>query len=97
MSLSCKRCGKCCLEWGAYFVLITEGDIERWRNEGRMDILQYLEFLEGNIAFGWIHPQTKEKLSRCPFLLYEIDTSRYLCKIHNTKPKRCKDYYCSSL
>ena len=90
--MECTKCGNCCLEWGAYFVIIPEEDIQRWENEGRKDILQYLQFLEGGNASGWVNPQTKDQLSRCPFLC-KIDKSSYLCTIHDTKPKRCKEPY----
>ncbi|MHA2061183.1 MAG: YkgJ family cysteine cluster protein [Candidatus Sifarchaeia archaeon] len=94
MNLSCEQCGNCCLEWGGYLVLISEQDIDRWRNENRHDILRYIEFLEKDAAFGWVKPQNKTRLSRCPFL-YKKEKSNYFCLIHNTKPKRCKDYSCT--
>lgn len=94
MNLSCEQCGKCCLEWGAYFVLITAEDIDRWMNENRHDILRYIEFINKDTAFGWVNPQNRTRLSRCPFL-YKKDKSDYFCLIHNTKPKRCKDYSCA--
>ena len=93
MNLSFEQCGKCCLEWGAYFVLITAEDIDRWMNENRHDILRYIEFINKDTAFGWVNPQNRTRLSRCPFL-YKKDKSDYFCLIHTTKPKRCKDYSC---
>jgi len=82
------------MEWGAYFVLITAEDIDRWINEDRQDILRYIESLNKDTAFGWVNPENKIRLSKCPFL-YKKKKSDYFCLIHNTKPKRCKDYSCS--
>jgi Fe-S-cluster containining protein len=40
MKQKCERCGSCCLQIGD-IINISEEDIRRWVNEGRVDILQY--------------------------------------------------------
>ena len=76
-------------------LILLPDDYERWVQEGREDILCYVE----QSVYGlhrtiiWKDVQTGEYLDRCPFLL-RIDTSRYKCTIQDAKPKICKMYRC---
>ena len=61
----CRRCGRCCLEFGAELPA-TEQDIARWRAAERWDILDHV----ASIGLGdymiyelWFSPRTGEKMS----------------------------------
>ena len=51
------------------------------------------EILEEYIIGGdlWFDQETGEELSECPFLIDNYDGT-FLCGIHETKPRRCKDF-----
>ncbi len=88
----CCGCGECCR---APVVLITmPEDYERWIRQGRSDILQYASKppLQG---YGdlWMDIKGSEWSSHCPFLK-EVGHYKYICTIHNTKPKVCKEFRC---
>jgi Fe-S-cluster containining protein len=86
----CNRCGECCLKYGSSIVADSE-DIVRWTNEKRWDILEHVDLLnwrEGQQ--GDIYPT--ETTSRCPFLRKDNGKPTYKCRIHDTKPKMCRDY-----
>jgi len=40
----------------------------------------------------WFDPDTGEELYRCPFLRKVRNKDRYRCRIHDTKPSRCRDF-----
>lgn len=59
---------------------ITDEDMDRWRQEGREDILAKV-----NHQMGWLKP------GPCPFAL-EIGDDRYTCAIYATRPETCREY-----
>lgn len=86
---ACQRCGKCCLaDFCAY---VTAEDMERWRNEGRQDILAMIEH-EQAVWMGdhLISAEDGRYLRGCPFLVWEDD--RCFCAIYMTRPRTCRDY-----
>jgi Fe-S-cluster containining protein len=84
----CIQCGHCCLELSdAYSTNAYEEDIVRWEKEMRWDILDYVVGTD-----LWISPRTGEDVTRCPWLRKLPNKDRYICRIHNTKPKQCRDY-----
>ena len=94
----CKRCGFCCIYYNGLLWDVEE-DIERWKSEGRDDILKYIESYEINGKIGyfdelWINPKTGEETHRCPFLRKVRNKPIYKCRIHETKPNHCKGYHC---
>lgn len=89
---ACTGCGKCCTN-ASYMgsMAATREDMERWRKEGRDDILQYAaELPHLGSADLWIHPVSGLELTRCPFV--RKSGSRYICKIHDTRPEVCRGY-----
>ena len=83
----CIQCGHCCLELDAYSTTAHKEDILRWQKEGRGDILEYV--VGGDL---WISPRTDRDVNRCPWLRKLPNENRYICRIHDTKPKLCREY-----
>ncbi|MBT3191247.1 MAG: hypothetical protein HN341_01700 [Verrucomicrobia bacterium] len=91
----CKQCGHCCLELEAFSTCASENDILRWDEEGRFDILEWVD----PVDFGdhcefdiWINPRTGDDVSRCPWLRKARGEDRYTCRIHDLKPDLCRNY-----
>lgn len=83
------RCGKCCLS--SLFFYIKDDDIERWKSEGRKDILHVIENLQSVWAGDhFVSGKDGTFLHGCPFLEWEEET--YSCSIYETRPKVCRDY-----
>ena len=85
-------CGECCR---APVVLITKpADYRRWIRQERWDILRYASEppLRG---YGdlWIAIKDDEGTGYCPFI-EKISPDKYICTIHDTKPKVCKEFRC---
>lgn len=85
-------CGECCR---APVILLTKpSDYRRWIRQERTDILQYASVppVQG---YGdlWINIQSSEEPSYCPFVK-KAGQFKYICSIHNTKPKVCKEFRC---
>ena len=89
-NLSCERCGKCCKGtlWAGHIEtrLVWE-DIQRWRQQNRQDILQYVLAFEG-LGGDLIDTKNNKFLLKCPFIRKE--GAKYTCAIHETKPFACK-------
>jgi Fe-S-cluster containining protein len=84
----CIQCGYCCLDLsGAFSTSADEEDIARWKKEKRWDILEYVVGTD-----LWISPITGEDVIRCPWLRKLPKKNKYICRIHETKPKHCRDY-----
>jgi len=85
-------CGHCC---GPYFALyVEEGDEQRWREQGRQDLLDRLEYERDRVRWNEHYPydvKTGERFEKCHYLL-RLPDGRAVCAIHNTKPKICRDY-----
>ena len=62
--------------------------------QGRSDILDYASVppVEG---FGdlWIDVRDSVEPSHCP-LIKKVGRHKYICTIHDTKPKVCKEFRC---
>jgi Fe-S-cluster containining protein len=74
----------------------TSEDVERWMEEGRVDILRFVSILGHNnaglpFADLWIDERGVER-SRCPFVRKVRGANRYLCSIYETRPQVCRDY-----
>ena len=84
----CIQCGQCCLELSdAYSTTAYEEDMDRWEKERRWDILDYVVGSD-----LWISPRTGQDVTRCPWLRKLPKKNEYICRIHNTKPRQCRDY-----
>ncbi|MBN2282482.1 MAG: YkgJ family cysteine cluster protein [Deltaproteobacteria bacterium] len=86
---SCRQCGACCLaHLSAY---ITDADRERWRREGRSDILHIID-RDRPVWAGdrLISARSGLPLHGCPFLEW---TGRwYSCSIYETRPLTCRNF-----
>ncbi|GAB4300101.1 MAG: hypothetical protein Fur0034_12450 [Desulfuromonadia bacterium] len=81
----CRMCGRCCEVFGGH-LHAYESDIQRWRRQGREDLLAMVNHL----GWIWCDPETGALLDRCPFIQRLGDLS--LCGINDTKPQICRDY-----
>lgn len=89
-NFECIRCGTCCKEtnWVSNIELrIPWEDIQRWRREGRTDILEKVYVYEG-LGGDLFDKKTFRRFSKCPFL--KKKGKIYSCSIHKTKPLGCK-------
>lgn len=87
-NFGCIQCGHCCLNLNdSYCTSAHEEDILRWKEEGRLDILEYV--MAGDL---WVSPRTGRDVDRCPWLRKLPKKNKYICKIHDTKPKHCREY-----
>lgn len=89
----CRMCGCCC---GPYFALYAEEDDEqRWRREGRTDLLERLEYERDRVRFDDngrpCNTETGEEFVKCVFL-DTLEDGRAICGIHKTKPRICRNY-----
>lgn len=82
----CLACGICCELYGGTLAAAPD-DLERWRAEGRDDLLGHVS-PEGEL---WIDPATGRRLEGCPFLV-KRDQESSVCGIHETKPRICREY-----
>jgi hypothetical protein len=58
----CNQCGKCCVKYAGGGLSATAEEIDMWKIF-QPSIYQYVR--NGKI---WMHPETGEQLSRCPFV-----------------------------
>jgi Fe-S-cluster containining protein len=86
---ACHRCGKCCL--ADFIAYAAPEDQQRWRDEGRQDILAMIE-REHAVWMGdhLVSADDGHYLRGCPFLAWEGDHS--CCTIHATRPRICRNY-----
>jgi Fe-S-cluster containining protein len=88
----CVQCGHCCLDLsGAYQTSVPDSDVKRWKREQRFDILEWVGPFEGMDEI-WISPKTGEYVNRCPWLRKLPKKSKYICRIHETKPEHCRNF-----
>jgi Fe-S-cluster containining protein len=85
----CKRCGNCCTT--NLVAYIHDEDLERWKNEGRTDILKVLE----KEAVVWegdhlVSAKNGTYVQGCPFLSW--DEVLFSCDIYETRPTVCRNY-----
>jgi len=86
--VTCKRCGRCCL---AVYIPVTDDDMERWKSEGKQEILRAMEHSKAVWAGDIIvSSQEGNILFTCPFLRWE--EKYYSCTIYEDRPKICKGY-----
>ena len=88
----CLQCGHCCLNLSdAYQTSVPDSDVKRWKRKQRFDILEWVDSF-GGINDIWISPQTGEAVNRCPWLRKLPKKSKYICRIHGTKPEHCRNF-----
>ena len=80
----CKRCGLCCQ---AHIALLAHTeDLERWRRQGRTDILRVVQ-AETHETDGM---GDSDLMGPCPFLLRQGETCT--CTIYETRPMVCRAF-----
>ena len=82
----CRTCGLCCELYGGN-LRASRADMERWRGEGRRDLLDRVNAL----GWIWIDSGSGRVSKQCPFLV-RSDPRRVTCGIHDTKPQMCREY-----
>ena len=93
----CKQCGQCCLNLlDAFSTSATEDDIRMWEQEGRHDILEWVDPIhvggDQYVCDIWISPVTGQDVQRCPWLRKLPKQNKYICRIHETKPEKCRKF-----
>ena len=91
----CRQCGKCCQTLD-YRNEITKEDVNMWKCLGRTDILEWVGVFkrgdQGEVYRIWMKPGTREFAVTCPFLKKHPNENRWLCRIHDVKPRICRQY-----
>lgn len=82
----CACCGSCCEAFGGHLTA-SHQDLQRWRQQGRDDLLARVN----RLGWIWINPQSGRPETRCPFIV-RTGASTSLCGINDTKPAICRDY-----
>ncbi|WP_435274712.1 YkgJ family cysteine cluster protein [Psychrobium sp. nBUS_13] len=87
----CNQCGKCCIKYGDGALSATADEIALWEIFNP-EIYAYVKDDE-----IWFDPDTKEQLTRCPFLGVEpkskaSDSIKYTCSIYLNRPEDCRHY-----
>lgn len=80
----CVQCGNCCKHFD---IVPTNEDVERWNEEGRHDIIEWIYYDEGDSQYHDYIFHFVPETGLCPFLSPDNK-----CKIHETKPKMCLDW-----
>ena len=93
----CKRCGNCCINLsGGYQHSADQSDVDMWVDNHRDDILAWVDPIEigdGNYIYDvWIDPKTNDDVNKCPWLRKLPGKDKYICKIHEVKPRVCREY-----
>ncbi len=86
-SFECKRCGICCSGGEWLRNLVQPSDVEKWKSQGRDDILKYIcptcnTLIDPDKSNA---PWMNEK---CPFL--ELDAGKAKCRIYEVRPQTCR-------
>jgi len=94
-TFSCRQCGDCC-NFLDYHDALTQADVERWKQLGRQDILDWVSVSRtpnGKSGYRiWVEPKTGKMIDRCPFLKPLSTENHWLCRIHDVKPCICREY-----
>jgi Fe-S-cluster containining protein len=94
-SFYCRQCGRCCRTLD-YHSGITAEDVASWQESGRADILEWVGVTRSNCLVPvyriWVTPGTNQLAEVCPFLKRQSSENRWLCRIHDVKPKICREY-----
>jgi Fe-S-cluster containining protein len=94
-SFTCRQCGQCCRQL-AYHDGLTEEDVQLLRSKGREDVLEWVRTitgLDGQTTHRiWVTPGSTQFAVPCPFLKQGSSSDRWVCAIHDIKPKICQHY-----
>ncbi len=94
-TFSCRQCGQCCRTLD-YHHEVTQADLSRWKAQERDDILKWVEITPRGEAPPalriWVSRKTGKIAEACPFLEKIPTNNRWRCRIHNVKPRICRQY-----
>ncbi len=87
----CNQCGKCCIKYGDGALSATQEEIDLWEIFNP----EIFQFVKNNEI--WFDPESKFRLTRCPFLEIEAKTDAeapnlYTCSIYLNRPEDCRHY-----
>ncbi|MDX2464990.1 MAG: YkgJ family cysteine cluster protein [Porticoccus sp.] len=82
----CNQCGKCCINYSNDGLSASASEIDNWEMH-RPDIYRYVS--NGHI---WMHPDSGEQLTLCPWLKKLPSENKYTCDIYFDRPDDCKYY-----
>jgi Fe-S-cluster containining protein len=92
---SCRQCGKCC-QILDYHNEVTAEDMARWKQADRTDIMDWVGIFQKDSQKAtyriWMKPGTREYAKTCPFLQKEPHKNQWSCRIHDVKPRICRQY-----
>lgn len=92
MGAACTCCGKCCTNSTFMTTLQVErSDVERWEDEGREDILRFVQPAGDGMFDVWIDEKGVER-ERCPFVRKDRNRDTYRCTIYETRPEVCRQF-----
>ena len=91
----CRQCGYCC-KYLIYHDSLSDRDVDVWKRAGRKDILEWVGVFpkdgQETVYRVWMKPGTREFVKGCPFLKKIPHENRWVCSIHEVKPKFCRQY-----
>jgi len=91
----CTQCGRCCRTLD-YRDGCSVVDYQRWQDDGRTDILDWVGTIRQNgqvvACCIWVTPGTNVFAETCPWLTRSPDQNRYVCAIHEVRPTICRQY-----
>jgi Fe-S-cluster containining protein len=92
---NCRQCGECCRSLD-YHNAVTVHDVAYWEEIGRQDVLDWVGTFRKNdqepVYRIWIKPGTREFAETCPFLEKIPHENHWTCRIHDVKPRICREY-----
>lgn len=91
----CRLCGRCCRDLD-YHKEVTPEDVQRWKRQGREDILKWVGSTKGKnqepVYQIWVAPGSNRFATVCPFLKRGSTNDQWVCAIQETKPQICRQY-----
>ena len=92
---SCRQCGDCC-KFLDYHDALTPADVKVWERIDRQDILARVGVSrvpgEETKYRIWVEPGSNNLAEQCPFLKHLPAENRWICQIHDVKPRICREY-----
>ena len=92
---ACRQCGDCC-KFLDYHDALTAADVKQWQRMGRQDILERVGIsrrVDGAPIYRiWVEPGSNQFSETCPFLKHLPSENRWICGIHDVKPRICREY-----
>ena len=92
---TCRQCGTCCQKLD-YHNEVTADDVAYWEQTGRSDVLAWVGVFKKDgretVYRIWMKPGTRTFAETCPFLQKNPHENKWICRIHDVKPRICREY-----